>query len=180
MYSENVTIVDVTGGTQETRVALPSELSMPAGELYVAAKNGCVIRRNDVSETHSKYVDLCGAEYDEETGTYTFTFVGGDEYTATSPDEYPTGSSSITDFDGTGGGGVLVVHSSDDDNPVLDKTWQEIHDAALPVINGDGLRYILNDYTDGDNYQVFYEANGAEIMFVASSANGYPVMQNNV
>ena len=33
---------------------------------------------------------------------------------------------------GSSGGGVLVVH--EDENGTLDKTWQEIHDAAFSIL----------------------------------------------
>jgi hypothetical protein len=63
---------------------------------------------------------------------------------------------------GGAGGGVLVVHY--DENGVLDKTWQEIHDAVVAgqfiVIqseNDDGIfwNYISSVESSSDYYSVF-------------------------
>lgn len=80
---------------------------------------------------------------------------------------------------GSSGGGVLVVHM-DSDTGTLDKTWQEIHDAALTgiviiVINeGDQiiLAYVGGINISGSEYQV---GTTTETYFIASSADGYPV-----
>lgn len=78
----------------------------------------------------------------------------------------------------SGGGGVLLVH---DVEGTLDKTWQEIHDAALTDvvilagINDNQIthRYLSETLISGDEYQVGF-SNG-ESYYIASSASGYPV-----
>lgn len=82
---------------------------------------------------------------------------------------------------GGSGGGVLVVHGSDDDNPVLDKTWQEIKDAY----DADGVVIMVNSYGDicymstvpasseGTYYVGFFSSGGTD-NYTTNSASGYP------
>ena len=80
--------------------------------------------------------------------------------------------------DGIANGGVLVVHSyPDPDDPstdVLDKTWQQIHDAAFSVLIGTTIDQIAFGYIEligEDPYSVdFTNVHGYE----ADSADGYP------
>lgn len=84
---------------------------------------------------------------------------------------------------GSSGGGVLVVHQ--DENGVLDKTWQEIHDAGVSVllVNVDSKVYVnhcMDIDSHGSAWSVLYantERDGTTFTshYVASSANGYPV-----
>lgn len=77
------------------------------------------------------------------------------------------------------GGGVLVVHSTND-YTTLDKTWQEIHDAALNGIvvlseeSGSQLlaQYLHEVVISGDEYQVGF----GDTYYIASSADGYPIV----
>lgn len=87
---------------------------------------------------------------------------------------------------GGGGGGALVVHA--DENGVLDKTWQEISDAGVALINFERncgiLASIETPSRPGDNYGVtfamfLFDGSGFDdpLTFATDSANGYPVMQ---
>ncbi len=76
---------------------------------------------------------------------------------------------------GGGSGGVLVVT---DTNGTLDKTWQEIHDAMLSggaVISADNptraitVAKCVHDTKSGE-YQCIF----GDVLYVASSADGYP------
>ena len=83
------------------------------------------------------------------------------------------------------GGGALVVHSSDADSPVLDKTWKEISDA----VSAGQIVIVLNSYGDigylsavplyaveTETYFVhFFYSGNAQDTFVTDSENGYPV-----
>lgn len=77
-----------------------------------------------------------------------------------------------------GGGGALIVTETDG---TLNKTWQEIHDAApLVWMESEGafmpLGGALNE--DGDYMVVFieYQPHGNEFRtYVTDSASGYPV-----
>lgn len=92
---------------------------------------------------------------------------------------------SITDgvlsVSGGGGGGALVVT---DTGGTLDKTWQEIHDAA-PLVwltDGEGGFNLLNSVfeDDGDyciNFVSPQPSKNTIVTYVASSADGYPVVQ---
>lgn len=77
-----------------------------------------------------------------------------------------------------GGGGGLVVHFSGN---TLDKTWQEIHDAAPFVVLADGsaspLYANLVSLTDEEGYMVifYYALDGEAAVYVAETADGYPV-----
>ena len=93
---------------------------------------------------------------------------------------------------GGGGGsdsGVLLGNMNNDTN-ALDKTWQEIHDAAnsgsvvmMKQTNADGLFfYYLSEATQGStDYSVaFYLSlgTGDALQGWTNSASGYPVMDN--
>ena len=88
---------------------------------------------------------------------------------------------------GSSGGGVLVVTITWDDNSAtMDKTWQEIHDAAVsgtPIIvmedTGNSITFYEAtgiDYAEGLSYVfTIYDLIGASGMdFEASTASGYP------
>lgn len=81
------------------------------------------------------------------------------------------------------GGGTLVVHA--DENSVLDKTWQEIHDAAktsvvvlIDVMEGLGVFpfYLTQAASKNGAYAALFRGGptGSLVTFVADSANGYP------
>lgn len=83
------------------------------------------------------------------------------------------------------GGGVLVVT---DTNGTLDKTWQEIYDAAPAVIFGrtrnNGKKivtYLENVYESDGSYIVTVGAISAvkveDVQYIASSASGYPSIE---
>lgn len=85
---------------------------------------------------------------------------------------------------GGSGGGVLVVT---DTGGTLDKTWQEIYDAAPTVIFGltrnDGKKvvsYLENVYESDGSYIVSVGVIGGtkvqDFQFFASSASGYPTI----
>ena len=78
-----------------------------------------------------------------------------------------------------GGGGALVVHVVDE---TLDKTWQEIHDAAPLVWLFDGFatyNYIYECGVDeGAHFVSFISPlvdENVSISYMATSADGYPV-----
>lgn len=81
-----------------------------------------------------------------------------------------------------GGGGALIVTNTDG---TLDKTWQEIHDAA-PLVWGVSRGYLYSPMLavaefDGEYIVSFFapteQGNVEFIDYVASSADGYPVHQ---
>lgn len=86
---------------------------------------------------------------------------------------------------GTGGGALIVTVNND--TGALDKTWQEIHDAALtsPVllvdVNGDIVQIAYFDGTGiGEaGYAVTFVSlgTGAKLNAAASTKTSYPVMQ---
>ena len=87
---------------------------------------------------------------------------------------------------GSSGGGVLVVHGSDAENPVLDKTWKEINDAfeagqIVILIHAIGaIEYLANQpYADaGDNYySVSFFGDQSFEQYSATTENGYPVVE---
>ena len=91
----------------------------------------------------------------------------------------------IKAFGGGGGsssGGVLVVHQ--DENSVLDKTWQDINDAGLSVLFfNDGSRkyvaYCTSVEAKPPKWSVVYayaESDGTvyTMTYIADSADGYP------
>lgn len=81
---------------------------------------------------------------------------------------------------GSSGGGVLVVH--EDENRTLDKTWQEINDAALSVLvaidseTGAKAYYCVQSTTHDSGsgtYFVNYGEDGG--IYTTSSQTGYPI-----
>lgn len=86
-----------------------------------------------------------------------------------------------------GGGGILVVHVNEETG-ALDKTWQEIYDAGFCVME----RYFEEEGTTSKGYLTisgigfegdeffggFFYADGV-IPFLADSADGYPVLNQN-
>ena len=80
----------------------------------------------------------------------------------------------------TGSSGVFIVRVNDD---VLDKTWQEIYDAALttPVflIDSSDTNYVtqcvLNIVDSGKGFSVSFYQDGILRNFIAQSADEYPV-----
>ena len=95
----------------------------------------------------------------------------------------------IVDAIGSGGGGggasVLVVGFNTEIMGALNKTWKEIHDAALsmPVISvldyGDTItqQSLYQVGYDGENYFVEFEGNYQFPVFSTADENGYPVAQ---
>lgn len=88
---------------------------------------------------------------------------------------------------GGSSGGVLVVHASDDDTPVLDKTWQEIKDAidggsvVMAITADNDVTYLATvpaQYGE-DTFVVSFIISGTTDtnVYIASSANGYPAAQ---
>jgi hypothetical protein len=79
---------------------------------------------------------------------------------------------------GSSGGGVLVIHETVSGNThTLDKTWQEIHDADLPVViteipdGGGTMRTWVTFITvSDDNYIVSVDG----IEYSSGTASGYP------
>lgn len=93
----------------------------------------------------------------------------------------------IDNGSGGGGGGasVLVVGFNTEIMGALNKTWKEIHDAALsmPVISvldyGDTItqQSLYQVGYDGENYFVEFEGNYQFPVFSTADENGYPVAQ---
>ena len=91
-----------------------------------------------------------------------------------------------------GGGGALMVNANKDGGfTVLDKTWQEIYDAAQTgpvIIKGDQssggiteMAFSLVTGTsiyDGDYYVLGTGANNSTTMYTAVSTDGYPRKDN--
>ena len=112
----------------------------------------------------------------------------GNDLSASDADSFPVGSlSRPSSGGGGGGGGGLIVNS--DETGTLDKTWQEIHDAA-----GEGVVMLIERNIEGNvetSMTVYYLVMAGNILgeyvtafvsgeelrnFVASSADGYPVI----
>ena len=90
------------------------------------------------------------------------------------------------------GGGVLVV-TADAETGALDKTWQEIYDAASDskviiikqiVDDGGGIGYMT--FSEVSSYQgeyvvcaLVYSGSLEKLNFITNSASGYPVYQQN-
>ncbi len=82
----------------------------------------------------------------------------------------------------SGGGGVLVVHSTRNANRLtLDKTWKEIHGAPYAVLNmdrGTGTDYAPISYTSIDEgeyivvFRNFFESE--DYVFTIDNENSYP------
>ena len=84
---------------------------------------------------------------------------------------------------GIANAGGLVVRFS---NNALDKTWQEIHDAAPFVVLVDGetdsficANLAAVEMSEGGDYVVifYYSLDGEAAVYVAETANSYPVAQ---
>lgn len=84
---------------------------------------------------------------------------------------------------GSSGGGVLVVHRSMIGTPsqlTLDKTWQEIFDAAstgvVLILNVEEtlveMKLVTMVYVDSG---VYYCEDSSELVYSTDSADGYPV-----
>lgn len=177
MYSERTMIVDVIGNDVDGY-----SLDMKAGDLYVSAQSGDVLRRHatgTAAAPENKYVGLSGVKL--SSGTYTFTFASGDEFTASSDDAYPS-AESISDETGGGGsgGGVLVVT---DTEGTLDKTWQEIADAdiAVVIVASENKTSHLTVYNVSESNHavsciIMGRSGAVERVYQASSASGYPTL----
>ena len=175
-FTENSLVVDVVKISNSS-----FKLSVPAGDLMTAAMNGAVLRRHDLSTAavpNVLYVPLSEAKL--QSGTYTFTFASGDIFTASAADAYPAASSVSDETGGGSGGGVLVVH--EDDNGVLDKTWQEIVNAVATTgaaivteYNGAIVKAIsvsnVGLSTGSGKYRVYA---GDTEYYECASASGYP------
>lgn len=81
-----------------------------------------------------------------------------------------------------GGGGALLVGQS---NETLDKTWQEIHDAAPLVyltVDGEEFKPLVAVYEDEGDYCVDFVSISVDgnifCSYIASSASGYPAKIN--
>lgn len=81
---------------------------------------------------------------------------------------------------GGSGGGVLVVT---DTNGTLDKTWQEIADADIAVVivasENNTLHlsvYNVSESNHGVSCIIMGRSGAAERSYVASSADGYPIL----
>ncbi len=80
----------------------------------------------------------------------------------------------------TSGGSVMMVHDSDG---VLDKTWEEIHDADFAVLkityndNFTSTFIILGTEIDHGVYMVYFGHIGEDnIAYMTSSTSGYPTI----
>ena len=81
----------------------------------------------------------------------------------------------------TPSGGMLVVHDVDG---TLDKTWQEINDADFAVIlaygsNIEAIAHMPVNFCNGGKggtYDVACMLQGAAVYYSASSASGYPTL----
>ena len=87
----------------------------------------------------------------------------------------------------SGGSGVLVVGFDENDMTKLNKTWQQIADAAVSgivalvdVYDDQTVVDYLGETNINDNeYQVIFKTNSGSYIFIASSASGYPVSQDD-
>lgn len=86
----------------------------------------------------------------------------------------------------SGGGGALVVNL-DMQTMTLDKTWQEIYDSAFAVITENAeegekawiMVYYAYEHDGIYEVEAFAPGPGTSLSFVADSADGYPVMQQD-
>lgn len=88
-----------------------------------------------------------------------------------------------------GGGGVLVVSAVYDeqtDTTTLDKTWQEIHDATVPIMvqeNPLGKMFAYVGFvgqTQNEYFVLFANYSADEVVmstYACNSANDYPVLK---
>lgn len=206
-YSENTLIVDIVKNGSGDDVWY--SLSVPGAEILSALKNGGVKLRQVVHTDRDKtanpavpQTDLynyykLSSVLDEEDGQYVqMLFDNGDVYMYDpSVSEYPylngEAPGEPVGSGGGSGGGVLVVGVTMSGKTfVLDKTWQEIFDAAYPIIvaaqsledNAEGHSlskltvYEVYQYTDGDGkYYVNASSDlGQTFSFISDTASGYP------
>lgn len=79
---------------------------------------------------------------------------------------------------GIANAGAMIVHNNDD---TLDKTWQEIHDAAPFVWLFDGENYaplVAINSVENNYFGSFFDARSTiAYNFTSSSADGYPTVQ---
>lgn len=93
---------------------------------------------------------------------------------------------------GSGGGGseAIIIHDGDGAG-ILDKTWQEISDAVeagsvAMLYNGSdidrSIGYLSGLFSDDGDYGVgfvdYATGSARTMLFVADSADGYPVIDN--
>ena len=88
---------------------------------------------------------------------------------------------------GAGGGGAFIVQMSwDDDVATLNKTWQEIHDAALTtpvwILNIDSdtthavfIPQLIGQYSEDDNYFIQMYSGGDNLIFTCGDPSERPV-----
>lgn len=77
---------------------------------------------------------------------------------------------------GSSGGGVLVVHQ--DENGVLDKTWKEIAESDLCILN-DGNAKLMQygiSVSPGKFKVKFWDfSESSQVIYMADTETGYPV-----
>lgn len=83
---------------------------------------------------------------------------------------------------GVANNGVLVIHQ--DENGILDRTWQEIHDAACAICIFDENQNNWGARTRGLIGSTMYESNQYEIYigsdtWTTSTPDGYPSFKIN-
>lgn len=153
-------------------------LDHPAEDLWIAYE---VVRRHVDADGVRHYAQLTGAKMTSEG--YEFTFDTGDVFSCSSATDYPV-SDTVSDESGGGsGGGVLVVNVNE--AGVLDKTWQEIHDAFVSggaVVDKEGTHQNAAIGV-GSNKGTFFvtfasQPNWIPGTFVSDAADGYPVEDN--
>lgn len=170
---EIVIQLTATGATQDSLDALEFLKSYAmyhnsVGEPIFPASTNVFISNNGVTKA---------VEADEVTVDGANVNIGGCVWNGTAWDFTNAGQGG-----GSSGGGVLVVHQ--DENSVLDKTWQEINDAGLSVLffNDGGRKYVAYCTSVGakpPRWSVVYayaESDGTvnTITYNADSADGYP------
>lgn len=86
----------------------------------------------------------------------------------------------VKSLEDSGGGGsssdeILVVKQTDS---ILDKTWQEIHDATLAIIKFSSDIWFIYSISIDDGSYILYAWNPeiASQMYITDSANGYPTV----
>lgn len=92
---------------------------------------------------------------------------------------------------GAGGGGVLVINAYYDeqtDKATLDKTWQEIHDATVPIMVqenplGKMFAYVgIVGQTQNEYFVLSANYSADEVImstYTCNSANDYPVLKDD-
>ncbi len=97
---------------------------------------------------------------------------------------------SVASGGGGGGGGVFITTSNWDETTgatLLDKTWKEIHDAALAGsivywkdgnVTGDRYCSLMQiENTPLSGYRVLFNSPGGETIYIAQEADGYPALE---